>query len=232
MKDRTTLQFDTRVVIALLFALALWLTPAASAQSVVMAGPAGNFTVSPGDTIEAGYEVAIGRGFHPSDTVSVTNAVVQVSVNCPNGSSQTITVNIGSQPVTVEADSNAWSPSDSTYQGQTKVSSTLCGGTQGRTSGATFMATFGHSCKIRKDESEKDCRDNDHCFRFHIRGHHNGDDRDGGFGDRHCEKHEECESPETRDERENCKEKHKHSNFVAPGVLLQMLGRSLKRESA
>jgi len=234
MKAKTTFPFETRVIVALLVASisALWLAPAASAQSVVIAGPTGNLTVNPGDTIEAGYEVAIGKSFHPEDTVSVTSAVVRVSVNCTNGGSQTITINIGSQPVSVTADTTAWSPSDSTYQGQTKVPSTLCGGKQGTTKGATFTATFGHSCHLRKDESKKDCDDDDHCFRFHIRGHHNSDDRDGGFSDKHCEKHEECESPEARDERKDCKDKKKDSNFVAPGVPFQMLGRSLKKEPA
>ena len=234
MKAKTTFPFDIRVIVVLLVASisALWLAPAASAQSVVMAGPTGNLTVSPGDTIEAGYEVAVGQSFHPEDTVSVTSAVVRVSVNCTNGGSQTITINIGSQPVSVTADTTAWSPSDSTYQGQTMVPSTLCGGKQGTANGATFTATFGHSCHLRKDESHKDCDDEDHCFRFHIRDHNNGGDRDGGFSDRDCEKHKECESPDTSDERKNCKGKNKNSNFAAPGVLFQMLGRSLKKESA
>jgi hypothetical protein len=233
MKARKTFPFDAGVIVALLVASisALWLTPAASAQSIVLAGRTGNLTVSPGDTIEAGYEVAIGKSFHPEDTVSVTSAVVRVSVSCPNGSSQTITINIGSQSVSVPADVHAWSPGDSIYQGQTKAPSTLCGGQQGRTNGATFMASYGHSCHLRAYETDHDCRDNDHCFRFHIRCHHSGGDRDGGFSDSHCENHEECESPETRDEREDCKDKDKHSNFVAPGVLFQMPGRNLKQGS-
>jgi hypothetical protein len=234
MKARTTFPFDARLIVALLVASvsALWLTPAASAQSVTLAGPTGNLTVSPGDTIEAGYEVAVGQSFHPQDTVSLTSAVVRVSVNCTNGGSETITINIGSQPVSVTADSNAWSPSDSTYQGQTKVPSTLCGGKQGTTNGATFTTTFGHSCHLRKEESKKDCDNDDHCFRFHIRRDHNGDDRDGGFSDKHCEKHEECESPETSDEHKDCKDKKKDSKFVAPGVPFQTPSRNLKQGSA
>jgi hypothetical protein len=235
MKAKTMFPFGARVIVALLVASisVLWLTPPASAQSVVIAGPTGNLTVSPGDTIEAGYEVAIGQSFHPEDTVSMTNAVVRVSVNCPDGSSQTITINLGPQPVTVTADANAWFPSDTTFQGQTIVPSTQCGGKQGTTKGATFMAKFGHGChRLRKDESDKDCRDDDHCFRFHIRDHNNGGDRDGGFSDRDCEKHKECESPETDDERKNCKGKNKNSNFVAPGVPFQMPGRNLKKGSA
>jgi hypothetical protein len=234
MKAKTTFPFDAHIIVALLVTSvsALCLTPAASAQSIVMAGPTGNLTVSPGDTIEAGYEVAVVQSFHPTDKVSVTNAVVRVSVNCPNRSSQTITINIGSQPVSVTADTATWSPSDNTFQGQTMVPSTLCGGQQGTTNGAIFMASYGHSCQLRSYESDRDCRDNDHCFRFHIRCHHKGGDRDGIFSDRHCENHQECESPETRDEREDCKGKNKNSNFVVPGVPFQLLGRSLKKESA
>ena len=128
MKVRRTFPIDTRVIVALLIASvsALWLTPAASAQSVIMAAPTtGNLTVSPGDTIEAGFEVAIAQNSHSTDTVSVTSAVVRVSVNCPNGNSQTISINIPSKSISVPADSGQWSSGGSVYHGQTTAPSTL-----------------------------------------------------------------------------------------------------------
>lgn len=241
MNRRKTFPFDVRVIVALFVAsvLALWLAPASNAQSLTMTGSTSNLTVSPGDTIAAGYEVTISKSRHATDTVSMTSGVVRVSVSCPNGSSQTITINLGSQSVTVPADGNGWSPSDSTYQGQTKAPSTLCGGHPGKTNGATFMGTFGHSCHKREHESDEDCH-HDHCFRFHIRDHHDGDHNDGGdhegeFSDKHCDDDEhECESPEKGEHRDDCKDrdhKDKESNFVAPGVLFQKLSRSLKKDS-
>jgi hypothetical protein len=206
MNARTTFPLDARVIVALFIAslLALWLAPATSAQSVIMAGSTSKITVNPGDTIEAGYEVAIAKAPHPADTVSVTNAVVRVSVNCPNGSSQTLNINLASQSVLVPADSNDWSPGGSVYQGRARAPSNLCGGQQGSTNGATFMATFGHECH----QGNKDCC-HEHCFRFHVRCYHNGNDHEGEMSDRHCEGKEdrECESPEKREHRECCKEK-------------------------
>lgn len=210
MKDRTIFPVNARVIGALFVASvsALWLAPTSNAESVIVAGSTSKLTVNPGDTIEAGYEVAIAKTTHPAETVSVTSAVVRVSVSCPDGSSETININLPSQPVSMPADSINWSPGDSTYQGQAKVPSTLCGGRQGSTNGATLMVTFGHTCHAREHESDGDCC-HEHCFRFHFRSHHNGDDRDAGFGDRHCENEQEreCESPEKREHRECCKEK-------------------------
>ena len=235
MNDRTIFPVNARVIVVALFVAsisAFWLAPTSNAQSLMMTGSTRNLTVSPGDTIEAGYEVAIPKSPHATDTVAMTNAVVRVSVSCPNGSSQTITINLGSQSVTVPADGNDWSPGN--YQGQTNAPSTLCGGHPGKTNGATLMGTYGHSCHNREHGSGDDCH-HDHCFRFHIRDHHNGDDHEGDFSDKHCDNDEhECESPEKREHRDDCKDRdhHKESNFLAPGVLFQMLGRNLKKESA
>jgi hypothetical protein len=209
--------FGTRVTPALVIASisALWLAPAASAQSVIMTGSTNNITVSPGDTIEAGYQVSVPKSHHPVETVSPTTAVVRVPVNCPNGSSQTITINLSSQSVTVPADSIAWSPGGKVYQGQTKAPSTLCGGKQGSTKGATFMATFGHACHARNHESEEDCC-HQHHFRFHIHRHHKGNggndhdgDQEGEFNDEHGEQENEreCESPEKANHPVCCKQK-------------------------
>jgi hypothetical protein len=232
MNPRKTFPFDGRVIVALLVTLvsALWLGPTLNAQSLTMTGPTSNLIVSPGDTIEAGYEVAISKSPHATDTVSMTNAVVRVSVSCPDGSSQSITINLGSQSVTVPANGTGWSPG--IYQGQTKALSTLCGGRPGKTNGATLMGTYGHSCRRRADESGDDCH-RDHCFRFRVRNHHNGDNEEGDFSDKHCDNDEhECESPDKREQRDDCKDKDKRSNLDAPGVLFQRLGRSLKKDAA
>jgi hypothetical protein len=244
MNDRTIFPVNARLIVALFVASvsALWLAPASSAQSLTMTGPTSNLTVNPGDTIEAGYEVAISKSPHATDTVSMTNAVVRVSVSCPNGSSESITINLGSQSVTVPADGNGWSPGN--YQG-TKAPSTLCGGHPGKTNGATLMGTYGHSCHKRGDESNDDCH-RDHCFRFHVRNHHNGDDEEGDFSDKHCDNDEhECESPEKHEHRDDCKDdhhdnndnnnnndNHKHSSLVGPGVPFQKLVRNLKKDAA
>lgn len=224
MNAKKRFPFDARVMVLLLVAIsALWLTPSASAQSVLMAGSTNNVTVNPGDTIEAGFEVALGNNPHPADTVSVSNAVIRVSVNCPDGSSQTLNVNIPSQSVSVPANSNNWSSGGGVYQGRTTAPSNLCGGKQGRTTGATLMANFGDEChggeggggesatKKGDHEGDKGCCEEEHCFRFHVRRHHNGDDSGDEVSDRHCEEERvrECETPEKREHRECCKDKEK-----------------------
>src|ERR1700682_4444870 len=106
MNDRTIFPVNARVIVVALFVAsisAFWLAPTSNAQSLMMTGSTRNLTVSPGDTIEAGYEVAIPKSPHATDTVAMTNAVVRVSVSCPNGSSQTITINLGSQSAPVAA---------------------------------------------------------------------------------------------------------------------------------
>jgi hypothetical protein len=233
MNDRTTFPVNARVIVALLVTSvsALWLAPSSKADSLTMTVPTNNLTVSPGDTIAAGYQVAISKPRHATDTVSMTG-VVRISVSCPNGRSESISISLASQSITVPADGNGWYPGNTAYQGQITAPSNLCGGRPGKTNGATFTETHGHSCHKRSNDNE-DCH-HDHCFRFHIRDRHNGGDHDGDFSNRDCDNDEhECESPDTREKRDDCKEEDdKRSNFVAPELLFQMLGRNLKKESA
>jgi hypothetical protein len=208
MKARIPFLLDVRVIRALLVASlsTIWLAPAASAQTVILAGSMDSkLPVSPGDTVAVGYEVALADA-SPSPTatmVSVTNAVVQLSVSCPNGKSQTITIKLPSQSFSVSANNNSWVPSDSVYQGQTTVPSTLCGGHQGTTNGATFMATSGFSCH---ENSVEGCCHNV-CFRFHHRHHHDGDDEGGTFSDTSCKIEKYCNSPENREHGQCCETK-------------------------
>jgi hypothetical protein len=201
-RERATL--DVRLIISLIIVLiaAHCGAPAASAQTAIIAGSMNsNLPVRPGDTIRVGYEVSLADASASSTatTISVTSAVVLVSVTCPKGASQTITINIPAQSFSVTANTSNWSSSANAYQGQTRAPSNLCGGLGGTTNGATFTATSSVGCHAN---SEEGCCHNV-CFRFHCQYQ----DQGGSFSDRSCKPEKQCESPEKREHGPCCREK-------------------------
>jgi hypothetical protein len=211
MKSRTRLQFTTNVIVALFIAsvLTMWLAPAASAQTVTIPSSMdNNEPIGPGDTVEAGFQITTGDSNSGATTVSVTGAIAHIAVRCPNGSSQTITINFPSQSLSVPNNNKGWfPPSDNTYQGKTTAPSNLCGGKQGRTNGTVFTATFGEKCDDRSGDNRDRSGDNHPCcqpvcFRFHDRFHdsHKGSDSGGSWDDddRSCKQEKECMTTEKR----------------------------------
>src|ERR1700676_3122174 len=150
MNTRTRLQVVAQWI-AILFTVVistLWLAPAASAQTVTITSSMGiNTPISPGDTVQAGFQVASGDATSGAVTVSVTGATGHISVGCPDGSTQTITINFPSSSVQVPAKNNAWFPSaNNTYQGKAIAPSNLCGGKGGVEKGAVFNISHGEKC--------------------------------------------------------------------------------------
>ncbi len=89
-------RFNGSVIVALFISLisTFYLMPAASAQGTVsIPGTVDNLPVHPGDTISFTYAVSVTDPKTISVTVSEISTAVQLSVRCPNGSSQTITIN-------------------------------------------------------------------------------------------------------------------------------------------
>jgi hypothetical protein len=163
MNPRKQSRFNESVIVALFISsiLALYLVPAASAQgTVVIAGSVDKVPLRPGDAIQLGYEVAITDPDSTSTTVSVTNMVMQLSVGCPDGSSQTITINAPAQSFDVPPNPSSWVPSNST---QATAPPTLCGGKAGVESAVTFSANLATTCHAN---SAQGCCHNP-CVRVH-----------------------------------------------------------------
>jgi hypothetical protein len=191
MKVRKQFQFVARVIPALLIASisALWLVPPASAQgTAVISGTVDRHHISPGDVLHLGYEVAITDTDPTPTTVSVTNTIMQLSVSCPNGASQTITINAPTQSFLVRANTTSWFPSADTYEGQARAPSTLCGGKGGTESAVTFTTKYAYSCK---SNSNGGCCHNV-CFQMH---HKHNQENPCSFV-KSCHPSKQCTSPE------------------------------------
>ena len=222
MTSRIRFVLQTRAIVALLIGAmsALWIAPAANAQSVILAGSMdNNLTVKPGDTIAVGYEVSLADAGPSSEgmTISVTSGVAQVSIRCSNGTSQTLNVNIPAQSYSVAANIRNWSSSDSIYLGQMTAPSNLCGGRPGTTWGARFTCTFSYICHGNSGGGHGDS-DRGHgssgwghgdpdpgcchnvCFRFHCQYNHRG----GTFSDKSSQPPTQCISPSGRDQGSCC----------------------------
>jgi chitodextrinase len=121
-----------------------------SAVVTISGSMEGNLPVKPGDTVKAGFDFT-GPGAHPADAVSFTNVSVTLPVQCPNGTTDTLTIPISNYTVTVPAGNSDWFPSGDqnsplVYQGSIVVPSNLCGGQQGHAPrGATFNASLAAS---------------------------------------------------------------------------------------
>lgn len=86
-------------------------------------------------------------GNHPGATVTVSSGLAQMSVICPDGSAQTLSITFPEQSYTVGVNDPSWYPSDQSsslvYQGATMAPAILCGGKPGYApNGATFSASF------------------------------------------------------------------------------------------
>jgi hypothetical protein len=218
MKSRTRLQVVEQLIAILFIAVisALWLVPAASAQTVTIASSKGiNTHIGPGDTVHAGFQVTSGGANSGAITVSVTGATGNISVGCPDGSTQTITINFPATSVPVPAKNNAWFPADNnTYQGTAIAPSNLCGGKGGLDKGAVFNINHGERC----DNNNNDNNNNNNnmskkhgegggccepvCFRVHRERDHEGDHSGGEWDDdeHSCKKEKHCSTAEEKDD--------------------------------
>lgn len=199
------------MIVAFLLVLfsGLYLVPAASAQTVTLASSLDNNTpISPGDTIEAGFQVTTGSPYSGGRTVSLNSAIGQISISCPDGKSQTIPISFSSQSLSVPAKNSGWFPSDNnTYQGKAIAPYNLCGGKQGHYSGTVFTATYGQKCDGDGDKDDRCCRPV--CFRYHFACSHRGALSGGSWDndDVSCKQEQKCISPSSKDEC-GCSDKH------------------------
>ena len=205
MNARTRLVIGARVIVALFIGsmAALCIAPAASAQIVVLSGSMdSNLPVSPGNTIQVGYQVSL-DDVSPSSTTTtilVAAAVAQIFVQCPNRTFEIIPVNFPSQSILVPANAPTWSSSPTLYQGQATVPPYLCGGKQGTTNGAIFTCITLIKCN---GNSSQNCCHNV-CFRFHSKYQGRG----GTFSSDFCIRQQECVSPESQSQGPCCSNKH------------------------
>lgn len=214
MNSRTRLQVVEQLIVVLFIAVisTLCLAPAGSAQTVTITSSMGiNTPISPGDTVQAGFQVASGDATSGAVTVLVTGATGHISVGCPDGSTQTITINFPSSSVPVPANNSAWFPSaNNTYQGKAIAPSNLCGGKGGIDKGAVFSFNHGEKCDDNDIKKHGGCC-HQMCFRVHRECDHGG----GRFGgdwdddDRSCKKEKRCATAEDRDDC-SCKDKDDH----------------------
>jgi hypothetical protein len=107
----------------------------------------GDLHVSPGATLEAGYDFTL-PGNHNTLTLNVDNPMVVFTVHCASGanpSSSTLTVPMPAQAYQVTNDQ--WYPSGDqsstlVYQGQVTVPDLCSGGALRLDKGGTFTATL------------------------------------------------------------------------------------------
>jgi len=169
---------------------ALWLAPHARAQTptFIIPGILDSYVIHPGDTISLGYEVAV-TSLNPNPTtVSLTNTVMQLHAVCLNGSTDTLTINVPAKSFLVPANNNNWQPSDSTYEGQTKVPSTFCGGQGGVEDNDTFSSDENKTCN---SNSTKGCCETV-CMRHHHKHHDSTGDRTPTDFEEGCKPEKEC----------------------------------------
>ena len=111
----------------------------------------GNLQVSPGATLEAGYDFTM-PGAHPAASVSFPDAQVAFNASCVSGSGGgVITVPLGEGPYTDPANDGAdWFPSGdqsslASYEGSVSVPDLCGGGKLSLARGGTFTATMASS---------------------------------------------------------------------------------------
>jgi hypothetical protein len=74
--------------------------------------------IDSGDTVQGGYQLAVGGGTHPAATVSLVSGNVQADIRCLDGSSYTLSIPLPTnQAWSIPANSNAFSPDTSIFQG-------------------------------------------------------------------------------------------------------------------
>jgi hypothetical protein len=190
-------QFGGRLVVAVLSALilALCLAPPGSTQAVssqvtvAIPGTLYTGTIHPGDTLSLAFQVSIADANPIGVTVSMANPTMQVSVRCPNGSSQTLTAKAPSQSLLMPASNSGWFPLTVTYQAKAIAPLTLCGGQGGVETAVTFTATSSMRCDVL---STMGC-----CHKVCHRFHHKHNDEAPVAESEECDTEKECESGDT-----------------------------------
>src|SRR5258708_5185338 len=87
----------------------LWAMPA-SATSVTLSGAMeGNIAVNPGDTVRAGYAIAM-PGAHPAAQVTISSAGAAVQATCSGGKTQWINTGLPGQTFAIAASDASWQP--------------------------------------------------------------------------------------------------------------------------
>jgi hypothetical protein len=111
-----------------------------TAGTVVMAMDNGlDLQVNSGDTVLAGYQLAVRGGAHPAAIVSLVSGNIQTDVRCSDGSSHTLTIALpASQSYSIPANTNAFFPAPGTFQGS--VVAAACSSGAGVVEGAYFSA--------------------------------------------------------------------------------------------
>lgn len=96
--------------------------------------------VSEGDTVQAGYQLALG-GQHPDATVGVTGAYVETDVRCFDGTSYTLSIPMPEgQTYTVPANSSHFVPGPGVFQASTTAAACGGGTSHGLITGAYFSS--------------------------------------------------------------------------------------------
>jgi sugar lactone lactonase YvrE len=144
-----------------------------STVSLVMGPQAmeGNLHLSPGTTLEAGYDFTM-PGSHPGATVNFIGAEVTFAWKCVSGAgSGNLAVPMANQSYTDTQSSSAWYPSgvqssSLVYQGSTSVPDVCSGGLVSFQAGGTFFTGIGST-----DTNDK----------VNVRWHYSGNGSAGGW---------------------------------------------------
>ena len=108
----------------------------------------GNLAVAAGSKVQGGYEFTM-PGSHHDAHVTFTNGSVTVYVTCPDNSVHPLTISLPTQTYDDPANSSAWLPPGSQYQGL--AVSNACGNQTGHApKGATFSASVCSNDSVNK----------------------------------------------------------------------------------
>ncbi|HEV7678272.1 MAG TPA: hypothetical protein VGQ42_06860 [Candidatus Dormibacteraeota bacterium] len=149
--------FGRRVVRALLAvglgaAVLAWPSTAAATKVSLSGDMEGAITVSPGDTVRAGWDLSM-PGSHPAATVTVSSAGVGVSVACQDGRNQWVGIGLPGQTFSIAANDSSWHPAadsgnPAAWQGSTVAPRELCHGSAGPSRGAVMVANLTSSDSV------------------------------------------------------------------------------------
>jgi RHS repeat-associated protein len=124
-------------------------TVSPSGAGTVVIGPQameGNLQIHPGDPLRAGFDFTM-PGSHPAATATIYNGSVSFAVQCSNGATPALAIDLPAQTITDPAGSPSWYPSGDqssslVYQGSLTAPDLCAGGVMNDANGATFTATF------------------------------------------------------------------------------------------
>jgi hypothetical protein len=203
MNNRTRTKVVTRLIVTLFIAVisAACLVPAANAQTLTIASSNDfNTPIWSGDVVQAGFQLALSDGQSPASTISVPSAIGLITVNCPDGKSQTITLNFSVQSISVPAKNAGWFPGgQNTYQAQATAPPNLCKGKQGFYHGCIFTLTYSQKCDRDGDKDDSSCC-HPVCCHFHFGCLHFGSLFGGDWDDanRSCSQPPTCVSGQNK----------------------------------